>query len=82
VRPGDAVSLREEVERVLDALAPTLHRAGDGRAVETLERILEDGNGADRMRRVHARRGDLLAVVDWLRNETQAGLYRPPRQPG
>jgi glutamate---cysteine ligase / carboxylate-amine ligase len=82
VRARDAVSLREEVERVLGVLAPTLHRAGDGRAVETLERILEDGNGADRMRRVRARRGELLAVVDWLRDETQAGLYRPPRRAG
>jgi glutamate---cysteine ligase / carboxylate-amine ligase len=82
VRARDAVSLREEVERVLGVLAPTLHRAGDGRAVETLERILEDGNGADRMRRVRARHDDLLAVVDWLRDETQAGLYRPPRRAG
>jgi glutamate---cysteine ligase / carboxylate-amine ligase len=82
VRARDAVSLREEAERVLGLLAPTLHRSGDGRAVETIERILEDGNGADRMRRVRTRRGDLSAVVDWLRDETQAGLYRPPRRAG
>jgi glutamate---cysteine ligase / carboxylate-amine ligase len=74
-----ALGMRQEVERLLELLAPTLERLGDGRAVETLERVLEDGNTADRIRRVHRRTRDMVAVVHWLRAETQAGLYRNPR---
>lgn len=75
--PG-AHPLRREVERVLRLLGPMLHRLGDARAIATVRCILEDGNTADRMRRIYARTDDMLAVVDWLREETQAGLYRDP----
>jgi glutamate---cysteine ligase / carboxylate-amine ligase len=75
-----ALGMRDEVERLLDLLAPTLRRLGDGRAVEIIERVLEDGNTADRIRRVHRRTEDMVAVVDWLRAETHAGLYRNPRR--
>jgi glutamate---cysteine ligase / carboxylate-amine ligase len=74
--PARATSLRQEVGRLLDALRPTLHRLGDGRAADIVECILDDGNAADRMRRVFARSGDLVRVMDWLRDETQTGLYR------
>jgi glutamate---cysteine ligase / carboxylate-amine ligase len=80
--PSTTRPLRREVEWMLELLTPTLRRLGDGRAREIIERILEDGNAADRMRRVHARRGDLLDVMDWLRDETHTGLYRTPPQAG
>jgi hypothetical protein len=57
-------------------LRPPLDRFGDARAVSVIECILEDGNAADRMRRVLARTSDLVHVMDWLRDETHAGLYR------
>jgi glutamate---cysteine ligase / carboxylate-amine ligase len=76
--PTTTRSLRHEVEWLLELLTPILERLGDGRARHVIERILEDGNAADRMRRVHARRGDVLDLVDWLRDETHHGLYRSP----
>jgi glutamate---cysteine ligase / carboxylate-amine ligase len=70
--------LRGEVERLLDLLEPTLARLGDAAALDRARSILEDGNAADTMRRIFERRGDLIHVMDWLRDETQAGLYRGP----
>jgi glutamate---cysteine ligase / carboxylate-amine ligase len=74
--PPTTAPLRQEVERLLDALGPHLDRLGDGQAVSVIECILEDGNAADRMRRVLDRTRDLVHVMDWLRDETHAGLYR------
>jgi glutamate---cysteine ligase / carboxylate-amine ligase len=74
--PAAARPLRQEIERILHLLGPTLERLGDGRAVQAVERILSEGNNADRMRRVFARHRELVDVMDWLREETQAGLYR------
>lgn len=67
--------LREEVERLLNLLEPTLESLGDGLALDRAHYILEDGNAADIMRRVLARREEMVDVMDWLRDETQAGLY-------
>ncbi len=80
--PPDARPFREEVERVLRVLEPTLQRLGDSRALATTRCILDDGNAADRMRRILARTGDMVRVIDWLREETQAGLYREPARDG
>lgn len=77
-QPTSTRSLRDEVAWVLRLLGPTLDRLGDGRVRGVIERILDDGNAADRMRRVHARRGDFVDVMDWLRDETHGGLYRTP----
>jgi glutamate---cysteine ligase / carboxylate-amine ligase len=74
--PSTARTLRHEVERLLHLLGPTLERLGDARAVQTIECILSDGNTADRMRRVFGQRREILDLMDWLREETQAGLYR------
>jgi glutamate---cysteine ligase / carboxylate-amine ligase len=79
--PDTVCRLRDETRRILDLLEPTLDRLADSRAIETIERILHDGNTADRIRRIHGRRGDLVDVMDWLREETQTGLYRGPRGP-
>jgi glutamate---cysteine ligase / carboxylate-amine ligase len=74
--PAAAMSIRREAERLLDTLSPTLHRLGDSRALAVIDCVLDDGNAADRMRRVFQRSGDLVRVMDWLRDETQTGLYR------
>jgi glutamate---cysteine ligase / carboxylate-amine ligase len=76
--PEGARPLREEVERLLKLVEPTLENLGDALALERAHYILEDGNAADVMRRVFARREEMIDVMDWLRDETQAGLYRGP----
>jgi glutamate---cysteine ligase / carboxylate-amine ligase len=74
--------LRQEADRLLDLLGPSLEEMGDAPAIPATRRILQDGPAADTMRRVFARRGELIDVMDWLREETQAGIYRGPDAPG
>jgi glutamate---cysteine ligase / carboxylate-amine ligase len=74
--PDGVRPLRQEVGRILELLEPTLVRLGDHLALDRARRIMDDGNAADIMRRILDRSGDMLHVMDWLRDETQAGLYR------
>lgn len=76
--PDGARPLRREVERLLRLLEPVLTGLGDGRALDRAYCILDGGNAADTMRRIVERGGDMVHVMDWLREETQAGLYRGP----
>jgi carboxylate-amine ligase len=39
-----------------------------------IHKILKDGNGADRQLRVYQETGDLKKVVDYVMEETEAGL--------
>jgi len=53
-----------------------LDELGSRDAVKGITRILETGSGADRQLRVHAESGgDLRAVVDYMAQETRAGLF-------
>ena len=59
--------------------APTLECAG---ALHSLERLLADGNGAERQRRAHAR-GGLPAVLEQLADETSTTRsHHTPRMTG
>jgi glutamate---cysteine ligase / carboxylate-amine ligase len=44
-------------------------------AIEYVRTILEMGTGADRQLRKFEETGDLKAVVDYMVEETQVGLY-------
>jgi carboxylate-amine ligase len=44
--------------------------------------MLEDGNGADRQLRVFADTGDLKAVVDYMIQETERGLFETSASSG
>jgi glutamate---cysteine ligase / carboxylate-amine ligase len=79
--PDGARPLRQEVDRILALLEPVLADLGDRLALDRAQCILDDGNAADIMRRVLDRTGDMIHVMDWLRDETQAGLYRGPAGP-
>jgi glutamate---cysteine ligase / carboxylate-amine ligase len=70
---GDRLPMTDAVTRLVDAMLPIAESLGDGVAVERVGEILARGNGADRMRELHARTGSLLDVVDWLVQETRAG---------
>jgi carboxylate-amine ligase len=48
---------REVVREVLDLTRPRAEEIGGGDAFEELERVLAEGNGADRQRRLHAELG-------------------------
>jgi carboxylate-amine ligase len=65
---------REVARAALKEARPFAREAGADAALEAVERILREGNGADRQRGAHARRG-MPAVLDLLARETAAG-YR------
>lgn len=58
---------------LLDRATPALEAFGDlPFAAATLQRLLREGNGADRQRAVYARTGSWTALVDHLARETLA----------
>jgi carboxylate-amine ligase len=70
-RPGGHTSRRGSRLRPRGvARAALRERGGDGDgALEAVERILREGNGADRMRAAHAK-GGMRAVLELLVEET------------
>lgn len=68
---GEAAPARELVGRFLDRLRPALVELGDWDEVSDLvARVLAEGTGADRQRRVRDETGDLRKVIDFVVEET------------
>ncbi len=65
--------VRSAVLRLVDEVAPVAEELGDGDMPGAIAALLERGNAADRMRRVHAAYGGLGAVVEWVIGETKLG---------
>jgi carboxylate-amine ligase len=74
---GESVALRTAVRTLADRLRPLAAELGDAEELAHVERILERGNGADRMRRAFADIGGLRGLVDWLTEETLVGTAVP-----
>ncbi len=74
--------LRKEAERLLTLLQPSLERLGDGPAAGRIRHILKHGTAADTMRWIFRRHSRMVHVMDWLREETQARIYRGPEAGG
>ncbi|HUG38931.1 MAG TPA: YbdK family carboxylate-amine ligase [Longimicrobiales bacterium] len=67
------VAVRTALRRLLDELAATAESFGETDVLKRVEELLERGNGADRMRRVHRESGSFEEVVRWLVRETRLG---------
>jgi glutamate---cysteine ligase / carboxylate-amine ligase len=68
---GEAAPARELVGRFLDRIRPALVDLGDWDEVsELVGRVLADGTGADRQRRVRDETGDLRRVLDFVVERT------------
>ena len=68
---GEAAPAREVAARALEEARPYVADLGDAAALAEIERILVDGNGAERQR--HAfERGGIPAVLDYLAEATAA----------
>jgi glutamate---cysteine ligase / carboxylate-amine ligase len=70
-------ALRPVPEVAADALAlarPYARDQGAEDALDEIERVLREGNGADRMRRAHAA-GGMIAVLEQLVSESEEPLY-------
>ncbi len=67
------VTLRNAVRRLIEQVRPVTEELGEDAAVTGIEKILERGNGADRMRRVAEEQGSLDGVIAWVQQETMLG---------
>lgn len=60
----------DAVRALVERAAPAAEELGCARALEEVERILERGSGADEQLRVYEETESLLAVAQWLAEET------------
>jgi carboxylate-amine ligase len=61
---------RRAVGELLDLAEPAAHKLGCARELADVEAILARGSGADEQRRVRDESGSLLAVAEWVVEET------------
>ena len=71
------VPFRELMDEYLELIDPVLDELGSRKEIDHIRHILEHGTGADRQLQVWNDTGDLKAVVDYIIQETQAGLFEP-----
>ena len=63
---------REAVLALVERVKPAAARVGCREELAEVERLVERGTGADEQRRVYEETGSLLAVAQWLAEETVA----------
>jgi glutamate---cysteine ligase / carboxylate-amine ligase len=68
---------RDLIRELLDMVSREAEELGSTEQLAYIERILTEGSGADRQLRVFAETGDLKKVVDYVIEETEAGLFAP-----
>jgi carboxylate-amine ligase len=67
---------RDLIREYLAMIDPVVDELGSREAINDIRNILETGTGADRQLEVYERTGhDMKAVVDYMAEETAAGLY-------
>jgi len=62
----------------LDFIDDVVDELGSREELNYIHKILETGSGADRQLRVFEQTGDLKKVVDYIVEETEAGLVEEP----
>ena len=71
----EELPLRDLLEEYLALIDPVVGELGSREAIEGVRKIMATGTGADRQLKVfEATNGDLKAVVDYMAEETAAGL--------
>ena len=65
---------RESIRALVELASPAARRLGCAGELEEVEGVLARGPGADEQRRVHAESGSLLAVAQWLADQTASDL--------
>jgi carboxylate-amine ligase len=69
------VPMRDLMEEYLEIIDDVLDELGSRDEIGYIREILKNGTGADRQLRVWRETGDLTKVVDYIIEETEAGLY-------
>lgn len=71
------VPFRALAEEYLEFIDDVVDELGCREETEYIRHILNEGTGADRQLRVFAETNDLKKVVDYIIEETQAGVFQP-----
>ncbi len=72
------VPTRDLINEYLDFVDDVVDELGSREELNYIRRILETGSGADRQLRLFQETGDLKKVVDYIIEETEAGLVEEP----
>jgi carboxylate-amine ligase len=70
----EEVPARRLIGEILEFVSDVVEELGSREEIGYVERILEDGTGADRQLKVFHETGDLKRVVDYMITETEHGL--------
>ncbi|MGA2195397.1 MAG: carboxylate-amine ligase [Bryobacteraceae bacterium] len=70
----EEVPARRLIGEILEFVSDVVEELGSGREIGYIQRILDEGTGADRQLKVFHETGDLKRVVDYMITETERGL--------
>ena len=71
----EEVPLRQLVGEILEFVGDVVKELGSQEEIGYIQRILEEGSGADRQLKIFSETGDLKRVVDYMISETERGLW-------
>jgi carboxylate-amine ligase len=69
------VPVRQLIAEIREFVADVVAELGSQEEIAYIDRILEEGSGADRQLRVFQETNDLKQVVDYMINQTEQGLF-------
>jgi carboxylate-amine ligase len=69
------VPLRRLMDEMLDFVSDVVDELGSAEELGYIHKIMADGTGADRQLKVFAETNDLKAVVDYMIQQTEQGLF-------
>jgi carboxylate-amine ligase len=70
----EEVPVRRLIGEILEFISDVVDELGSQEEIRYIQRILEEGTGADRQLKVFRETGDLKRVVDYMITETERGL--------
>jgi len=71
----EEVPLRQLMLEYLDLIDPVVDELGSREEISYIHEMLKMGTGADRQLKVFEQTGDLKKVVDYMVEETRAGVF-------
>jgi carboxylate-amine ligase len=69
------VPVRQLIGEIREFVSDVVEELGSQREIAYIDRILEEGNGADRQLRVFQETNDMKQLVDYMISETEHGLF-------
>jgi carboxylate-amine ligase len=70
----EEVSTKDLIYELLEFVDDVVDELGSRHEIKYIEKILENGTGADRQLKIYESTGDLQNVVDYIVSETNHGL--------